>query len=48
MQSIKKDNKCFQYTVTFVLNHAEIKKDQQKITKIQSFINKYGTEGINF
>ena len=37
----KKDNKCFQYAVTVVLNHEEIKKDPQRITKIKPFINKY-------
>ena len=42
----KKDNKCFQYAVTVTLNHEEIKKDPQKITKIKSFINKYNWEGI--
>ena len=36
----KTDNKCFQYTVTVMLNHEEIKKDQQRITKTQPFINK--------
>ena len=30
----KKDNKCFQYAVTFVLNYEEIKKDLQRITKL--------------
>ena len=29
-----KDNKCFQYAVTVALNHKEIKKDPQRITKI--------------
>ena len=43
----KKDNKCFQYAETFVLNYEEIKKDTQ-ITKIKAFINKYNWEGINF
>ena len=43
----KKDNKCFQYAVTVVLNHEEIKKDPQRITKIKTFINKYNREGIN-
>ena len=33
----KKDNKCFQYTVTVALNHEEIKKDLQEITKTKSF-----------
>ena len=44
----KKDNKCFQYAVTVVLNHEEIKKDWQRITKIKPFINKYNWKGINF
>ena len=44
----KKDNRCFQHVVTVALNHEEIKKDTQRITKIKSFINKYNREGINF
>ena len=44
----KKDNKCFQYAETVALNHKEIKKDPQRITKIKPFINKYNWEGINF
>ena len=49
INSINKiDNKCFQYAVTVVLNHEEIKKDPQRITKIKPFINKYNWEGINF
>ena len=36
----KKNNKCFQYTVTFALNDKEIKKDLRIITKIKSFIDK--------
>ena len=44
----KKDNKCFQYAVTIALNHEEIKKDLQRITKIISFTNKCDWEGINF
>ena len=46
--SNKKDNKCVQYAVTVVLNHEEIKKDPQIITKIKPFINKYNWQGINF
>ena len=34
----KKDNKCFQYAVTVMLNHEEIKKDP----------NKYNWEGIHY
>ena len=37
----KEHNKCFQYAVTVALNHKEIKKDPQRITKIKLFINKY-------
>ena len=37
----KKDNKCFQYAATVVLNHEEIKKDPQRVTKIKPFIIKY-------
>ena len=43
-----KDNKCFQYPVTVVLNHEEIKKDPQRITKIELFINKFNWKGINY
>ena len=44
----KKDSKCFQYALTVALNHEEIEKDPQRITKIKSFINKYNWEGITF
>ena len=44
----KKDNKCFQYAVAVTLNHEEIKKDPQRITKINPFISKYNWEGIIF
>ena len=44
----KKDSKYFQYAITVVLNHEEIKKDLQRIIKIKSFINKYNCEGIDF
>ena len=44
----KTDNKCFQCTVTVALNHEEIKKDPQRITKLKLFMNKYNWEGINF
>ena len=36
--------KCFQHALTAMLNHAEIKKDPQIITKIKPFINKYNWE----
>ena len=31
-----------------MLNHEEIKKDWERITKIKPFINKYNWKGINF
>ena len=40
----KKDNKCFQYA----LNHEEIGKHSERITKIKPFINKYNWEVVNF
>ena len=44
----KIDSKYFQYTVTVVLNHEEIKKDLQRITKIKPFVNKYNWERNKF
>ena len=44
----KKYNNCFQYAVTVMLNHEEIKRDLQRIIKIKPFINKYNWQGINF
>ena len=46
--SIKKDNEYFQYAVTVVSNHEEIKKKPLRIAKIKPLINKYDWEGINF
>ena len=37
----KKDNKCFQYTVTVALNYVEIGKHSERIIKIKPFISKY-------
>ena len=34
-------------TVTVALNHKQIKKDLQRITKVKPFINKYNWGGIN-
>ena len=44
----QKDNKCFQYTATVALNHEEIKKGLQRITKIKPFINKHKWQEITF
>ena len=42
------DDKCFQYVLTVALNHEQIKKDAQRITKIKSFINQYNWKEIDF
>ena len=44
---INKKYKCFQYAVTVALNHEEIKKHAEKITKVKPFLDKYKWEGIN-
>ena len=44
----KKDNKCFQYAIIVTLNHEEIGNNDERITKIKPFINKYKWKGINF
>ena len=36
----KKDSKCFQYAVTVMSNREKLKKDRQRITKIEPFVNK--------
>ena len=33
----KKDNKCFEYAVTIVLNHKEMKKVSQEIAKMKPY-----------
>ena len=43
----KKGNKCFQYVITIALNHEEIGKHPERITKIRSFISKYNKGRIN-
>ena len=32
------DDKCFQYALNVALNHKQIKKDPQRISKMRSFI----------
>ena len=44
----KKDNKCFQYGVTIVLNCDKIGKNSEIIIKIESFISNYNWEETNF
>ena len=42
------DGKCFQYAITVKLNHEQIKKDPQRITKIKPFIDQYNWKEIDF
>ena len=42
------DNKSFQYAMTVALDHKNIVKDLQRISKIKLFINKYNWKEINF
>ena len=42
------DDKWFQYALTVSLNHQNIKKDHQKISKIKPFINQYDWKEIGF
>ena len=42
------DDNCFQYSINIALNHKNIGKDPQRISKINSFIIKYNWKGINF
>ena len=44
----KKDNKCFQYGVTIVLNCDKIGKNSEIVIKIESFIINYNWEKTNF
>ena len=43
----KNDNKLFQYAVTVMSNHEEIKKRFPKNDKIKPFMNEYNWRGIN-
>ena len=40
--------KCFQYAITVALNHEQIKKDLQKISRIKPFIDQYNWKEIEF
>ena len=42
------DDKYFQYAVTVALNHEEIGKKLQRISKIKPFVNKYTSNRINY
>ena len=42
------NDKCFQYALTVALNHKQVKKDPQRITKIKPFIDQYNWKEIDF
>ena len=42
------DDNCFQYALTVALNHQNIGKNPQIITKIKSFIDRYNWEETDF
>ena len=44
----RRDNDCFHYARTVSLNHKQIWKHAERITKIKLFIDKYNQEEINF
>ena len=44
----RKDNKCFLYAGTVVLNHLKIGQNPERMTKIKCFMNKYNWKEINF
>ena len=43
-----KDNKCFQFSITVVLNRQNIKTHPEIISNIKHFIDQYNWEGIDF
>ena len=42
------DEKCWQYTITAVLNYQKIKHNPERIPKIKLFIDQYHQKGISF
>ena len=43
-----KDNKCFQYSITVVLNHQNIENHPERISNIKPFVGQYNWESIEF
>ena len=43
-----RDNKCFQYSIIFALNHQSIESHPEKILNIGIFTDQYNWEGIEF
>ena len=44
----KKNNKCFQDAATVALNHEDIAKHSERMTKVKPLINKYKLEEKKF
>ena len=42
----KKDDKCFQYSITVALNHQNIENHPERISSIEPFIDQHNWEGI--
>ena len=42
------DHKCLQYAISVALNHQNIEKDPQRVTKIERFIDQYYWNKIDF
>ena len=42
------DDKCFQYSITLTLNHKNIVKGPQRISKINPFNDQYNWKEISF
>ena len=47
-RKIENDDSCFQYATTAALNHQNIGRDLQRISKIKPFINQYNWKEIEF
>ena len=45
---INDDDKCFQYVATVALNHKELEKTYQRISKIKPCIKKYNRKVLNY
>ena len=43
-----KDDKCFQYAVTVLLNYGEIKWNPERVSNIKPFIHDYNWKGSNY
>ena len=44
----KHKDKCFQYVLTFALSYGEIELHSERVSKIETFIDKYKWKGLNY